>query len=158
MNLRKALSKSAPVLAIFALGLGTAGCTSITEGAGYIASEQLTSAIQPGIDNRRSVEETLGRPSFESQFGAPTWYYVSSTTGRRPFVRPRIEQHAVFAVQFDDAGNVVSVDRSGIDRVVYLTPDGDETPTLGRERSFLEDLFGNIGTVSQPGGPGSTGP
>ena len=25
------------------------------------------------------------------------------------------------------------------------------TPTLGRERSFLEDLFGNIGAVGAPG-------
>ena len=151
---RKSGVKSALTLATLALGLGLGGCTSITEGAGYISNEQLTSSIQPGIDNRRSVETTLGRPSFMSQFGAPTWYYVSSTTGRKPFVRPRIEQHSVFAVKFDEAGNVVSVDTSGVDQVVYLTPDGNETPTLGRERSFFEDLFGNIGTVNAPGAPG----
>ena len=145
----------APVLAMATLALGLGGCTSITEGAGYIASEQLTSSIQPGIDNRRSVESTLGRPSFTSQFGEPIWYYVSSTTGRKPFVRPRIEMHNVLAVRFDEAGNVVSVDNSGIEDVVYLSPDGDETPTLGRERSFFEDLFGNIGTVNAPVGPGN---
>ena len=32
-----------------------------------------------------------------------------------------------------------------------LSPDGDATPTLGRERSFLEDLFGNIGAVGAAG-------
>ena len=30
-------------------------------------------------------------------------------------------------------------------------PTATETPTLGRERSFLEDLFGNIGAVGAPG-------
>ncbi len=45
-----------------------------------------------------------------------------------------------------------------MDQVVYLTPDGDETPTLGRERGFLEDLFGNIGTVNAPGAPGRIEP
>ena len=144
---RKFLAASAAL----SVALLAGGCSSIKEGQGYIASPQLTDAIQPGIDNRRSVETTLGRPSFESQFGEPTWYYVSSTTGRRPFVRPRIDAHSVLAVRFDQAGNVVAVDRSGLEQVVYLTPDGAETPTLGRERSFFEDLFGNIGTVNAPG-------
>ena len=73
---------------------------------------------------------------------------------------PRIEDHSVLAVRFDGTGNVVAADRSGIDQVVYLTPDSDATPTLGRERGFLEDLFGNIGTVGAPGAgaPGGGGP
>ena len=150
MNRVKIAGLGAIVLAATTLG----GCQAIRETRGYIVDPVLTQSIQPGIDNSRSVETTLGRPSFMSQFGAPTWYYVSSTTGRKPFVRPRIEQHSVFAVKFDEAGNVVSVDTSGVDQVVYLTPDGNETPTLGRERSFFEDLFGNIGTVNAPGAPG----
>ncbi|QUL36729.1 outer membrane protein assembly factor BamE [Erythrobacter sp. JK5] len=132
-----------------------AGCTSIRESRGYITDQVLLDSIQPGIDNQRSVEGTLGRPSFTSQYGDPTWYYVSSVTGRRPFVRPRIRNHGVLAVKFDASGNVAAVERSGIDQVVYLQPDGDKTPTLGRERGFLEDLFGNIGQVGAPGaGPG----
>ena len=105
------------------------------------------------------MQATLGRPTFTSQFGPETWYYVSSTTGRKPFVRPKIKAHDVLAVRFDTTGNVVAADRSGLDQVVYLSPDGDETPTLGRERGFLEDLFGNIGTVGAPGAapPGGAG-
>ena len=53
---------------------------------------------------------------------------------------------------------MLSAERTGLEQVVYLTPDGDKTPTLGRERSFLEDLFGNIGTVGQPGLGGQGGP
>ena len=111
----------------------------------------LVDAIQPGIDNQRSVEMTLGRPSFTSQYGTPTWYYVSSVTGQRALSSPKIRTHSVLAVQFDAAGRVINTDRSGIDRVASISPDGDETPTLGRERGFLEDLFGNIGTVGAPG-------
>ena len=36
-----------------------------------------------------------------------------------------------------------------------VDPTGDKTPTLGRTRSFFEELFGNIGTISQPGLPGA---
>eukprot|EP01036_Dinobryon_divergens_P038313 gene38312-50287_t len=48
-------------------------------------------------------------------------------------------------VAVDANGRVTEVKRSGVDQVVYLDPEGDKTPTLGRERGFLEDLFGNIG-------------
>ncbi len=140
------------------VGLGLAGCTSIRESRGYVVDAVLVNSVQPGIDNQRSVEGTLGRPSFTSQFGEPTWYYVSSVTGRRPFVRPRIRQHAVMAIKFDAKGNVASVERSGMERVAFLRPDGDSTPTLGRERGFLEDLFGNIGQVGAPGAGGPGGP
>lgn len=141
-----------------AAGLTLGACSSIRESRGYVVDNVLLSSVQPGIDNQRSVEMTLGRPTFTSQFGDPTWYYVSSTTGRKPFVRPRVQAHQVLAVKFGPDGDVVSAERSGLDQVVYLTPDGEETPTLGRERSFLEDLFGNIGTVGQPGLGGQGGP
>lgn len=132
-------------------------CASIRESRGYIVDPLLTNTVQPKIDNQQSVEGTLGRPTFVSQFGTPTWYYVSSVTGQRPFNRPRIKQHSVLAVQFDEAGRVSNVRRTGADQVVYLDPNGNKTPTLGRERGFLEDLFGNIGQVGGgglPGGPG----
>ncbi len=133
-------------------------CTAIRESRGYITDPLLVDVVQPGLDNQRSVEGAMGRPTFISQFGQPTWYYVSSVTGQRPFSRPKIRQHSVLAVRFDEAGNVVAVDRSGSDQVVYLDPDGDKTPTLGRERGFLEDLFGNIGQVGGAGLPGGGGP
>lgn len=129
-------------------------CASIRDSRGYIVDPLLTDAIQPRIDNQQSVESTLGRPTFTSQYGTPTWYYVASITGQRPFNRPRIKEHSVLAVQFDEAGRVAKVERSGVDRVVFLDPNGDKTPTLGRERGFLEDLFGNIGQVGGAGLPG----
>ena len=133
-------------------------CSSIRESRGYIVDPLLTDLVQPRSDNQQSVEGTLGRPTFISQFGTPTWYYVSSVTGQRPFNRPRIQQHSVLAVQFDEAGRVSNVQRSGIDQVVFLDPNGNKTPTLGRERGFLEDLFGNIGQVGGAGLPGGGGP
>lgn len=146
------------VTAGVALAAALAGCSSIKEHRGYLADNLLYNGIRAGVDNQRSVEGTLGRPTFTSQFGQPTWYYVSSTTGQRPFGRPRIEDQSVLAIRFDAAGNVAEVDRSGIERVVYLSPESDETPTLGRERSFLEDLFGNIGAVGAAGQAPGGGP
>lgn len=148
--------RKAALLGVLAL---VAGCSSITEHRGYIIDQALFQSVQPGIDNRTSVEGTLGRPTFTSQFGQPTWYYVSSVTEQKPFGRPRIEQHSVLAVSFDEAGNVISAERTGLEQVARISPDSDKTPTLGRERGFLEDLFGNIGQVGAAGmGGGATGP
>ncbi len=146
-------------LAALALIAGTAtlgGCTTISDYHGYIGDSTLTNAIQPGIDNVTSVEGTLGRPSFTSQFGPPVWYYLNNTTDQRPFGRPKIEDLNVLAIRFDANGNVVSAERTGMERVAYVRPNGDKTPTLGRQRGFFEDIFGNIGAVGS-GAPGGGG-
>ena len=85
--------------ALLAMTLAAGGCASIKEHRGFIVDPTLTASIQPGIDNKQSVQGTLGHPSFESQFGQPTWYYVSSTTGRRPFVNPRIREHQPYSLK-----------------------------------------------------------
>lgn len=127
--------------------VAVSACSSIQNHRGYIVDETLVAAVQPGLDNQQSVRGTLGLPTMTSQFGPPVWYYVSSITGQSPFRQPAIREHSVLAVHFDAAGNVVSTERSGMELVAQIDPENDETPTLGRERTFLEDLFGNIGTV-----------
>jgi outer membrane protein assembly factor BamE (lipoprotein component of BamABCDE complex) len=139
------------IAAIATLATLVSGCASIREHRGYIGEEVLLSSIQPGVDNKASVLGTLGHPTFESQFGRETWYYISSTTIQRPASTPRIRQHAVLTVKFDPSGNVASAMRSGMEHVVHLHPDRASTPTLGKERSFFEDLFGNIGQVGSFG-------
>ncbi len=144
------------VLAVLTMGLLT-GCASIRDHRGYLVDQALVDSVQPGVDNKLSVERSLGRPTFISQFGEPTWYYVSINTRQAAFTRPRAKDQMVLRIRFDPAGNVATVDRTGVERVAQLDPDGDKTPTLGRERTFLEDLFGNIGTVGAPGGGGAQG-
>ncbi|MBO9601919.1 MAG: outer membrane protein assembly factor BamE [Novosphingobium sp.] len=136
---------------------GLAGCSSISDHRGYVIDPALTQSIQPGIDNKQSVEGTLGRPTFTSEYGDKIWYYVSSTAVQKPFGRAKIRQHYVLAVSFDGAGNVTKADRWGEEKVAFLNPDRDKTPVLGKERSFLQDLFGNIGQVGSFGGQGGAG-
>jgi len=66
--------------------------------------------------------------------------------------------HSVLKVSFDQAGNVAAVNQTGKELIASINPSGDKTPTLGRTKSFFEELFGNIGTISQPGLGGSNRP
>ena len=130
------------------------GCVSIRDHRGYVVDNTLVDSIQPGIDNRLSVERTLGRPTFVSQFGEAAWYYISMETRQAAFRRPRTKEQTILRVRFDETGNVAGVDRAAMEKVVRIGPDGHTTPTLGRDRSLIEDLFGNIGSVGAPGGMG----
>lgn len=133
------------------------GCASVRDHRGYLVDAALVDSVQAGIDNRTSVERTLGRPTFVSQFGDKAWYYVSQDTKQAPFTRPRTSAQLILRVRFDDAGNVIAVDRAGMEKIARIDPDGKKTPTLGRDRSFFEDLFGNIGAVGMPGAGGAGG-
>lgn len=154
----------AKVLAAAAVLAALSGCSTIKEHRGYLVDKTLVDSVQPGVDNKTSVERTLGRPTFISQFGDPAWYYVSMDTRQKPLSTPALKDEMVLRVRFDPTGNVVAVDKTGVDRAVKVSPNGNKTPTLGRDRSFFEDLFGNIGAVGAPGagggapsGPGPNG-
>ena len=145
------------LIAVMAMAALASGCASIRDHRGYLIDQALIDSVQAGVDNKTSVERTLGRPTFVSQFGEPTWYYVSQDTGQTAFRRPQTRDQSILRVRFDAAGNVAGVDSAGMERVARLDPDGHKTETLGRNRGFLEDLFGNIGSVGAPGVGGEGG-
>ena len=124
---------------------------------GVVLDSQLVSAIQPGVDNKDSVEKSLGRPSFVGQFTPNDWYYVSRDTNQLAFRNPHVTRQTVMLVRFDPAGNVASIQKTGKELVLNVDPSGRRTPTLGRDKSFFEELFGNIGSVGAPGLPGQGG-
>lgn len=135
-------------LAIAGVGL-LGGCMGIKEHKGYVLDQELASAIQVGVDNKQSVEKTLGRPSFTGQFDTNDWYYVSRDTKRVPFRSQKVTDQDVVHVRFDAAGNVAAVNRMDEALVAQINPVDDKTPTLGRQRSFFDELFGNIGVLNQ---------
>jgi len=150
MTLRTGMIMAAGLTALVA----TSGCTRIRGNQGYLIDQQFVQGIQPGTDNRESVEATLGRPSFTGQFGNDDYYYFSRTTKQLAFASPRPTEQTVLHVRFDKAGNVAAVQKTGLDQVVSISPMGDKTPTLGRHRGFFQELFGNIGSVGAGMGGG----
>jgi outer membrane protein assembly factor BamE (lipoprotein component of BamABCDE complex) len=133
-----------------------AGCAGIKEHRGFVLDKTLAAAIQPGVDNKDSVQKTLGRPSFAGQFSDSDWYYLSRDTSAFAFRNPHATKQDLLHVRFDSAGNVAAVDRSGKEQIASVRPLRKTTPTLGRKRSFFDEIFGNIGMVGS-GGLGGSG-
>jgi outer membrane protein assembly factor BamE (lipoprotein component of BamABCDE complex) len=143
-------------LTALAVGLALAGCTRVRDHQGFVLDPTLVSAIQPGTDTKDSVLNTLGRPSFTSEFDQRDWYYLSRNTRNMAFNIPHPSDQTLLHIRFDEKGNVVSVDRKGLEQVADIRPSGDKTPTLGRHKSLLDELFGNIGAVGAAGRSPST--
>ena len=144
------------VAVIFGLGIALSACSGIRDHRGFVLDPTLADGIQVGVDNKDSVVRTIGRPTFTGQFDPNEWYYVSRDTTQLAFRDPKVTNQTVLRVQFDQAGNVAAVQKTGKELIAQVDPSSDKTPTLGRKRSFFEELFGNIGTISQPGLPGSS--
>ncbi len=158
------MSVSSTRLAALGLGLAMAvaasACTPLRSHQGYVVDVDLVNSIQPGVDNRQSVLQTLGTPTISSQFGGTDWYYVARDSRNLGYTLPHPSSQITLQISFDQAGNVTTIRRAGIDQVADISPYGKTTPTLGRERGFFQDLFGNIGAVGAPGagaGPGQGG-
>ncbi len=151
------MRKAVPVLMLAGV-LALPACTRIPNNIGYIADESLVQSIAPGVDNRQSVQATLGRPSIAGAWDDRTWYYLSRETRQFAFRTPAVAEQQIIAVTFDTKGTVEKIERRGKEQIANITPEGDKTPTLGRESGFFQDLFGNIGRAgvggAAAGGPG----
>jgi outer membrane protein assembly factor BamE (lipoprotein component of BamABCDE complex) len=143
------------LVSVIGLALALSACAGSRDHKGFVLDATLTDAIQVGVDNKESVTRTIGRPTFTSQFDPNGWYYLSRNTAQLAFRDPKVTDQTVLRIRFDQAGNVTSVEKTGKELIAKVEPSDDKTPTLGRKRSFFDELFGNIGTISQPGLPGT---
>ena len=135
-----------------------AGCAPLRSHQGYIVDADLVNSVQPGVDNRQSVLQVLGKPTFASQFDQGDWFYVSRDSRNYAFNDPKARAQVTLKISFDNAGTVKTISRSGVDQVASIDMYGKTTPTLGKKRGFFEDLFGGIGTVGAAGGGQGGGP
>lgn len=137
-----------------AMLVAVGGCARVRSHNGFLIDPLIADSIQPGIDNRDSVQGALGQPSFRSQFGPELWYYVSRDMKQLAFKKPRPEDQTILKIAFDGTGKVASIDRVGMEQIAQISPEGDKTQTAGRDRGLFEEIFGNIGAVGAASGPG----
>lgn len=123
-------------------------CTPTTELRGQFIEEDRLASVKEGVDNRDSVTDTLGTPSAIATFDTDVWFYISTKQERFAFFNPKVLERNIVAIEFDAQDNVAATRRYTLkdSRVVQIV--GRETPTKGRELTFLEQMFGNFGRFS----------
>ena len=147
--------KSRVLFSASALALaGIAACAPIRDVRGYVPDEEKVASVQIGADTRDSVQQKLGTPSSTATFGDPTWYYISTEQERYAFFKPDVTKRQILAVQFTDEGKVADIRTYGIEDGQVIALVDRETPSRGKEMSFLQQMFGNMGALP-PSAPNS---
>jgi outer membrane protein assembly factor BamE (lipoprotein component of BamABCDE complex) len=146
---------------LFLVAVFAAGCTPVISQRGYLPDPVNEAAIKQDKDTKTTVQARLGYPSTQATFGGDAWYYISSTEKQVAFFHPRVISRSILAVYFDKQGKVADVRHFGLNDGHVVSFETRETPTRGRELTFLQQLFNAtpgvpIGNTQEqnPGGGG----
>jgi outer membrane protein assembly factor BamE (lipoprotein component of BamABCDE complex) len=127
-------------------------CSPVVSQRGYISDQALEASIRPGADSKTTVQTRLGYASTTATFnGDNTWYYISSTEKQTAFFTPTILRREILAVSFDKDGKVTEMRHYGLKDGHVVAFETRETPTRGRETTFLQQLLNaKPGTDTSP--------
>jgi outer membrane protein assembly factor BamE (lipoprotein component of BamABCDE complex) len=134
---------------------------------GHLIEDDELRQVVAGVSSRADVQALLGSPSTTGTFEESDWFYIGGVTRQRPGRLLGIEDQQVVVISFDPRGTVREVRRLGPEDGRTIVAVARATPSPGTERSFMQQLFGNIGRVGPglggaqqtgPGAPSSTGP
>ena len=130
------------------IGGGLSGCAAEVKSHGYAPDDVLLAEITAGEDTRGSVRRKIGRPSSTGVFTKAGWYYVATTVEHYMYYEPKVTDRRVVAVRFDANDVVAGVNVYGIDDGRVIDLQTRTTPTFGRELTILQQLLGNLGTLT----------
>lgn len=130
----------------FIVGIAVlAACAPVYRSHGFVPPEEDLVTIQPGIDTRATVSESIGQPTAGGVLNNGGFYYVRSKFRHFGPMEPQEIDREVVAITFDAQGIVRNIERYGLEdgRVVPLSR--RVTDESVRDTTFLRQLMGNIG-------------
>ncbi|MFT4715015.1 MAG: outer membrane protein assembly factor BamE (lipoprotein component of BamABCDE complex) [Paracoccaceae bacterium] len=135
-------------IAVVSLLMMVIGCAATFSNHGYAPTDAQLEDILVGVDNRSSVEETVGRPSNTGVLREGGWFYVSSQVRHYAYKRDEVIDRQLVAIRFDKRGTVTNVERFALEdgRVIALNRRVTNTGIKGV--SFIRQMLGNIGQFS----------
>ena len=154
------------LLVLGALGLLSA-CTPVVNQRGYLPDPDAERKIAVGKDTKTSIQQALGYPSTEAAFAqaGDAWYYITAVEKQIAFFQATVQSRAILAVYFDKDGKVTDLKHYSLRDGHIVSYKTRETPTKGKELTFLQQLFnatpgvpiGNNGNQNPGGGNGPPG-
>ena len=121
------------------------GCELVVHTRGNLPDPKLVAEIKPGRSNRADIEELLGTPSTRATFDNEIWFYIGSREETHVFKKSKLIERRILTVRFNNRGIVEETRNYDAThgRLVQIVK--RETPTKGRELTFIEQLVGNFG-------------
>lgn len=127
------------------LALSTSACGTNARVYGNMPDPDVVAEIRPGATQRVEVAGLLGSPSAISPFEERTWFYIGQRMDKFAFFKPWVLERKVLVVSFDDRGVVETMRNLDLTDGRDVDPVDRITPTEGRDLTFLQQIFGNLG-------------
>jgi outer membrane protein assembly factor BamE (lipoprotein component of BamABCDE complex) len=120
-------------------------CTPEINHRGYIAKAGAFSQLSEGMP-KAEVEGILGSPSTTASinFQGDSFYYITSITEGRSFLKPIETNREIIAVRFDKQDRVAGLAQYGLQDGRIINLQTRKTPVVGSEFSLLQELFKGI--------------
>ena len=124
---------------------GLLACAPVIDNRGYVFDESLLPQLVVGTTSEADIITIMGSPSTVSTLNDGAYYYISSRFITEAYRAPRETERRVLAIYLDE-------DKKIRDLGFYTLEDGNivtiverTTETQGRELTFLQQIFGNLG-------------
>jgi len=135
---------------IFAtLLLATTACTPSIDVRGNNPLPDQMVQIKVGETTQDEVTTLLGTPSSTMNYGEEVWHYISGRTETTAFFLPEEKERKIVTIFFDAHGKVSNVTTLTLLDGKVIQSVSRETPTAGKDLSFIEQLLGNVGKFSK---------
>lgn len=134
-------------LAAAGIAMLLAACSPTVEHRGYIAKPGAFNQISNGM-SKLEVEGVLGSPSTTAsvKFQGDSYYYITSVTESRAFLKPNETNREVIAIRFSQSDQVVSFAQYGLQDGRIIDVNTRKTLVAGEDTGFLKKLFRGVGS------------
>jgi len=147
-------------LALLSLLLALPGCALFTDAPHYrgiAVTQHDLNELTPGIATQADAQALLGPPTFQEQFDANNWIYVSQITKMRIGNTEGVKAQHVVVLSFDNSGTLQNVSQEDLKDGVQVAMDGAQTPVPGGHAGFIQQLIGGVGSYNPLGAATSAG-
>ena len=123
-------------------------CTPIKSVSGYVPSFADIEELRVGVSSKKEVLDRLGEPLSFNQEESDFLLYVQQEVETLAFFRPRVSERKVLKLTFDDFAILSEVSHSGVSDLQPFRLEKKITESEGRQLTFWQQMFGNIGNFS----------
>jgi outer membrane protein assembly factor BamE (lipoprotein component of BamABCDE complex) len=142
------------------LVLALPGCALFSDAPHYrgiAVTQHDLNELTPGISSQADAQALLGPPTFQEQFDANNWIYVSQITKMRIANTEGVRVQHVVVLSFDNNGMLKNVSQEDLKDGVEVAMDQTQTPVPGGHAGFIQQLIGGVGSYNPLGAATAAG-
>ena len=130
---------------IFLLILFITSCSGKQIVSGNLPDLQRLSLLEIGKDNKKSVENMLGSPSFRGALGDNSYYYIGTLSSKFAFLKQKVDKQYIIELKFNKKSLLKDVYFYDKSKSIDVAMSNMQTSIYGVKKSFFRNLIDNFG-------------